>query len=61
MRSHEEIRWRFEKPTQSRISPSILEYTKKGPGGLGSEEGDSGELWPFHQKSFHLHTINFRA
>ena len=28
VRSHTERRWLFEEPTQSRISPSILEYTK---------------------------------
>ena len=28
VRSDEERRWLFEEPTQSRISPSMLEYTK---------------------------------
>ena len=28
VRSHEERRWLFEEPTQSRISPSILYHTK---------------------------------
>ena len=28
VRSHEERKWLFEEPTQSRITPSILEYTK---------------------------------
>ena len=34
VRSHEERRWLFEEPTQSRISPSILEYTKMNPSKL---------------------------
>ena len=29
MRSHEERRWLFEGPTQSRMSPSMLQYTKR--------------------------------
>ena len=28
VRSHEERRWLFEEPTQSRTSPCILQYTK---------------------------------
>ena len=28
VRSHEESRWLFEEPTQSRVSPSMLEYAK---------------------------------
>ena len=30
-RSDEEKRWLFEEPTQSRISPSILQYTQINP------------------------------
>ena len=29
VRSHEERRWLFEEPTQSRVSPSILYHTKR--------------------------------
>ena len=28
VRSHEERRWLFEEPAQSRISPSLLEYAR---------------------------------
>ena len=45
MRSHEERRRLFEEPTQSRISPNILQYTKIGLGvkGLGKGSGIRGD------------------